>query len=214
VAVTQPARRQRAVRREAVENRERLLHAAKHVFAVKGVDAPVEDIARAAGLGMGTLYRHFPTKQALIDELVGQLRLNLLSLARRACRRDSADGLESFLYDAGKAHVREPGYMQFLWSRSSKEQAAVEEVLQALDLLLDRAKTAGRVRPDLAVTDVWMTLWSLRGIIEITVDVAPAAWKRHLQLMIAGMLAQPTPRLTATPLSNSQARQAISRASR
>lgn len=214
MAVPQPAVRQRAVRRESVENRERLLLAARDVFAVKGLDAPVEEIARAAGLGMGTLYRHFPTKQSLIDELVGQLRLNLLAMVRRACRRDSADGLELFLYDAGKAHAREPGYMQFLWSRSSSEQAAVEEVLRSLDLLLDRAKAAGRVRADIVATDIWMTLWSLRGIIEITLGVAPSAWKRHLQLLIAGMRAQPPVSLTATPLSDDQARQAINRVSK
>ncbi|MDQ1718021.1 MAG: hypothetical protein QOE89_1974, partial [Pseudonocardiales bacterium] len=61
----------RPLRRDAAENRERLLDAAIQVFAEHGLDAGVDEVARVAGVGTGTLYRRFPTKQALIDELVG-----------------------------------------------------------------------------------------------------------------------------------------------
>jgi AcrR family transcriptional regulator len=203
----------RPLRREAAENRERLLLAARQVFAIRGLDAPVEEIARAAGVGLGTFYRRFPTKQAIVDELVGQLRRDLLRVARRARQRDPATALEIFLFDAGKVHAREPGYMQFLWSRSNAEQAAIDEVLQILDDLLTSAKAAGRIRADITITDIWMTLWSLRGIIEITLTTTPTAWKRHLQLHIRGMQTQP-PTLTATPMTLAHARQAIGRVSR
>jgi AcrR family transcriptional regulator len=163
VPVDTVAAARRPMRREAVENRERLLFAARQVFAVKGLDAPVDEIARAAGVGMGTFYRHFPTKQAIIDELVGDLRRSLLQVARRARLRNDDAGLEALLFDAGTLHARDPGYMQFLWSRSESEQDAVEEFLTILAELLEQGKAAGRIRADLAVTDVWLSLWSLRA---------------------------------------------------
>jgi AcrR family transcriptional regulator len=214
VPVDTVAAARRPMRREAVENRERLLFAARQVFAVKGLDAPVDEIARAAGVGMGTFYRHFPTKQAIIDELVGDLRRSLLQVARRARLRNDDAGLEALLFDAGTLHARDPGYMQFLWSRSESEQDAVEEFLTILAELLEQGKAAGRIRADLAVTDVWLSLWSLRAILEMTRATAPSAWKRHLELMIAGMHTEPSSKLAPAPMSIARARRCIDAASK
>lgn len=208
--------RQRAVRREAQENRARLLLAARHVFALRGPDARVEEIAQAAGVGLGTFYRNFATKQALFDELVGEVRRRLLALATRARRAPDGTGLEQLLVDAGKAQARDPGYMQFLWTPSTAEQGAVDEFLGILAELLADAQRAGRIRSDIEVTDVWMTLWSLRGILEMTRAAAPTAWRRHLELMIVGMRTHPAgdEPLAAAPLSLARARRAIAAASR
>ncbi|TFV92795.1 TetR/AcrR family transcriptional regulator [Blastococcus sp. CT_GayMR20] len=207
--------RRRAVRREAVENRARLLQAAREVFAQRGPDARVEEIAQAAGVGMGTFYRNFTTRQALVDELVADVRHRLLELARRARGAQDGTGLERLLRDAGRAQARDPGYMQFLWSRSTVEQAAVDEFLVLLADLLADAQEAGRIRPDLAATDVWMTLWSLRGILEMTRTAAPRAWQRHVDLMIAGLRARPDGDvgLTTRPMTVTQARRCIQEAS-
>jgi AcrR family transcriptional regulator len=212
---TEAAPRQRALRREARENRTRLLHAARQVFALTGPDARVEEIARAAGVGMGTFYRNFATKQALFDELVGDVRRRLLVLAQRAQRAPAGTGLEALLLDAGRAQARDPGYMQFLWSRSTAEQNAVDDFLRILAELLGEAQRAGRLRADLSVTDVWMSLWSLRGILEMTRVSAPHAWKRHIELMISGMRAHPAGDgpLTAAPITLAQARRCIEAAS-
>src|SRR3954470_1961215 len=103
----------RPPRREDAANRERLLHAARQVFAVRGLDAGVDEIARAAGVGMGTLYRRFPTKQALVDELVADTRRQLLEIGRRAARGGRDDGLEALVFDAGRLQAREPGCVHF-----------------------------------------------------------------------------------------------------
>ena len=210
------APRQRALRREARENRARLLLAARQVFALRGPDARVEEIAQAAGVGLGTFYRNFATKQALFDELVGDVRRRLLALARRARRAPEGTGLERLLVDAGKAQARDPGYMQFLWTPSTAEQGAVDEFLGILAELLADAQRAGRIRSDVVVTDVWTTLWSLRGILELTRASAPGAWRRHLELLVAGMRAHPAGNepLAAAPLSLARARRAIAAASR
>ena len=84
---------ERPLRRDAAENRRRLLDAATEVFSAHGLDGSVEEVARVAGVGMGTLYRRFPTKQDLIDTLVGDMRRELAALAQAAdrCRgRDRA----------------------------------------------------------------------------------------------------------------------------
>ena len=216
VTPTEPTIRQRATRREAVENRERLLVAARQVFALKGPDAPVEEIARFAGVGMGTFYRHFETKQALVDELVGDLRRRLLQLAKRAQRGQEGQGLERLLVSAGRSQARDPGYVQFLWSRSTREQEAVDEFLSILSELVQAGQQAGRIRPDVVVTDVWMTLWSMRGIIEMTRTAAPHAWKRYVDILVAALRvpAAGDAALGSRPLSLAEARQCISAASR
>jgi AcrR family transcriptional regulator len=207
--------RRRAVRRESVENRARLLDAARQVFAQRGPEARVEEIAQAAGVGMGTFYRNFSTRQALVDELVADVRRRLLGLARRARAAPDGTGLERLLSDAGRAQARDPGYMQFLWSRSTVEQAAVDEFLVLLAGLLADAQEAGRIRPEIVITDVWMTLWSLRGILEMTRTAAPSAWKRHVELMIAGLRTRPAGdvALSTRPMSLARARRCIEEAS-
>ena len=212
MTATAPPPRRRAVRREALENRTRLLHAARQVFAVSGPDARVEEIAQAAGVGMGTFYRNFGSKQALVDELVGDVRRRLLTMATRARTRPAGTGLESLLVDAGRAQARDPGYMNLLWSRSTAEQPAVDEFLRILAELLAAAQAAGRIRADASVTDVWMALWSLRAILEMTRRSAPGAWKRHVELMVAGL--RPGDPLAAAPMTLAQARRCIEEASR
>jgi AcrR family transcriptional regulator len=207
--------RRRAPRAEARENRARLLRAARQVFAARGPEARVEEIATAAGLGLGTFYRNFPSKQALVDELVGDVRRRLLALATRARRAPDGRGLEQLLVAAGRAQARDPGYMQFLWTRSTARQQAVDDFLASLSELLADAQRAGRIRADVVVTDVWMTLWSLRGILEMTRTSAPGAWRRHLEVSIAGLRTHPAADepFAAAPLSLARARRAIAGAS-
>jgi AcrR family transcriptional regulator len=175
------------LRRDAAENRARLLDAAALVFAEQGLDGSVEDVAREAGVGMGTLYRRFPTKQALIDELVGSLRRELLELARDAAERTDGTGLEELLLRAGHLQAEPRGCVERLWRHSDAELEAMTEFRQILREQLASAQEHGRIRPDVVVTDISMLLWSLRGVIETTRAVAPNAWRRHLEILLAGL---------------------------
>ena len=105
----------RPLRRDAAENRSRLLAAASQVFDEQGLDAGVEEIARVAGVGMGTLYRRFPTKDALIDALVTDLLDAMIELAREAALRPDGLGLEYFLEGASDYQARNPGCLPRLW---------------------------------------------------------------------------------------------------
>ncbi|SOD74505.1 TetR family transcriptional regulator [Jatrophihabitans sp. GAS493] len=177
----------RPLRRDAAENRERLLDAARFVFAEYGLDASVEEVARAAGVGMGTLYRRFPTKQALIDELVGSMRRELLVLAQNADGLVDGSGLETLLLNAGKFQAKQPSCLQRLWSHSDAELGAMDDFREIVATLLERAQQNGRIRPEVTSTDISMIFWSVRSIIEMTRAVAPTAWRRHLELLIAGL---------------------------
>ena len=87
----------RPMRSDALKNRERLLVAAGRVFEEKGLEASVADVARAAGVGMGTLYRRFPSKEALIEALVSEVLEATIAMAQDAAARPDGTGLEHFL---------------------------------------------------------------------------------------------------------------------
>jgi AcrR family transcriptional regulator len=179
----------RPLRRDAAQNRERLLAAASQVFDAQGLDAGVEEVARVAGVGMGTLYRRFPTKDALIEALVHEVLAEMIRLAREAVSRPEGTGLEYFLESASAHQAEHRGCLPRLWRHTDGDM-----VQQARDLiagLLADAKRHHRVREDLTSTDLTMVLWSTRGVIETTQSVAPDAWRRHLDLLLAGMRPSP-----------------------
>lgn len=200
----------RPLRRDAAQNRERLLDAADRVFGEHGLEAGVDEVARVAGVGMGTLYRRFPTKQALIDELVGGLRRDLLRVARAAEVAPDGMGLEQLVVATGELQAARPGCLSLLWDHSDAELSSLHEYRQIGRRVLKVAQDAGRIRPDVTSTDIAMVLWSARGVIATTVAIAPRVWRRHLELLLAGLrpadFAGPGP-LRELPLTDEQAHQ-------
>jgi AcrR family transcriptional regulator len=181
------ATKEKPLRRDAAANRQRLLDAAGRVFAAHGPDAGVEEVAREAGVGMGTLYRRFANKQALIDELVGELRRELLAIARTAATASDGTGLQRLLFEAAELQAAQSGCLRLLWQYSDAEPAAIEETRRHIAQLLKAAQRQGRVRDEITPADIAVMMWSVRGVIETTAAVAPKAWRRHLELLIAGM---------------------------
>lgn len=180
------------------------------MFVARGLDAGVDEIARQAGVGVGTLYRRFSTKQALIDELVGTIRLELLDLARDAATHDDGTGLEQLLREVGTIQARHSGFLGRVWSHSDAELDAMNEFRRLLRTVLRRAQEQHLVRPDVTATDMSLVMWSTAGIIEATQDAAPDAWRRHLELLLAGMRPVGTNgtahTLTEKPLTEAQVR--------
>ena len=200
----------RPLRRDAEANRRRLLDAAAQVFAERGLEAGVEEIARVAGVGMGTLYRRFPTKDALIAALVHDVMATMLRLAREAFERPDGTGLEYFLEAASAYQAAHPGCLPRLWEAGT-EHESVQEVRRLIAALLDEAKSQGRVRADIVSTDLTMTFWSIRGVIETTRGAAPEVWRRHLDILIAGMRPAAEP-LAHRPLTAAQLDEVIAKA--
>ncbi len=172
------------MRSDAMRNRERLLVAAGQVFEEKGLEASVADVARAAGVGMGTLYRRFPSKEALIEALVTEVLETTIAMAEEAATRPDGTGLESFLQASSAYQAEHLGCLPKLWST---DHPLIPVARQRIADLLADAQAHGRVRLDLKSTDISLALWSIRGVLETTGANAPEARNRHLDLLIAGM---------------------------
>jgi AcrR family transcriptional regulator len=174
----------RRMRSDAVKNRERVLVAAGLVFGEKGLGASVTDVARAAGVGMGTLYRCFASKGALIETLVSEVLEVTIGMAREAAVRPDGTGLEHFLEAASSYQAEHLGCLPKLWNT---DHHLVQTARDLIAGLVSDAQAHGRVRSDLTSTDISLVMWSMRGVLETTRTNAPEAWRRHLDLLVAGM---------------------------
>jgi AcrR family transcriptional regulator len=177
---------ERRLRRDAAENRVQLLDAAAKVFAAQGLDASVEEIARVAGVGIGTLYRRFPNKEALITELVQDLLDVMSQLAIEGLQKPDGTGLEFFLVESSAYQAKHRGCLARLWN-TDPDNESIRNVRATISTLLDDAKAHGRVRAELTSTDLTVAMWSIRGVIETTREHAPEAWRRYLEIVVAGL---------------------------
>jgi AcrR family transcriptional regulator len=204
---TGPGTLSRPMRSDALKNRERLLVAAGQVFEEKGLEASVADVARAAGVGMGTLYRRFPSKEALIEALVTEVLEATIAMAEDAATLPDGTGLENFLRAVAAYQAEHLGCLPKLWQ---SDHHLVRTARTLIAGLLADAQSHGRVRLDLKNTDVSLVLWSIRGVLETTGSNAPEAWNRHLDLLIAGMRPSEA-ELAHRPLSQNQVDRILSK---
>ena len=178
----------RTMRADAMRNRQRLLAAAREIYAELGLHAGVEDIARRAGLGMGTLYRHFPTKKDLLLTLRQEILADIADrAAATAAEQPPGLGFEACLWCicAGiQSHHRD---RELLWQAFPLEEDPGRPQFWAMiRTLLYEAQQAGHIRVDLTITDAFLCIVSVRGLINATADRAPTAWRRHLALHLSG----------------------------
>jgi AcrR family transcriptional regulator len=150
-------------RADAARNRERVLAAAETVFASKGVGAATDEIARVAGVGIGTVFRHFPTKEALLSAVLGA---RLDALADEADRLADSDGPGDALFDfIGRCVEQSRSKNAYAVALAAAgidardaDEAAKPRVYRAVGALLSRAQQSGAVRADIAVPDLFALL--------------------------------------------------------
>jgi AcrR family transcriptional regulator len=191
VLITMPEAAARPMRRDAARNQELVLEAAREVISEFGTDASMELVASRAGVGVGTVYRRFPNKEALVDELVRIILYDLVAAAREALATGDGTGLEAFLRTIGESIADHRGYADKLVGRTKADCAALLHSLMVE--LLDQAQQHGQIGPDVTIGDIRATTWAIRGIIETTGAVAPRAWERHLDIHLAGLRSVPMP---------------------
>jgi AcrR family transcriptional regulator len=197
----------RPLRRDAAQHREQLLAAATQLFADGGLGVSVEEIARVAGVGMGTLYRRFPTKEALIQELVRAQLVELIEAGTAAREMAGGLGLETFLWQAGELMAAQDGCLSRL--RTEANTSGLGEQLRALMAeLLAEGQRQGRVRSDAAASDASLVLWSLVGVIETARAAAPLAWRRALEILLSGLRPAASP-LSEAPLTPREMRRVV-----
>jgi len=156
----------RAQRADARRNRKRVIEAARRCMARKGLDAQMEEIARAAGVGVGTVYRHFPTKDGLVEALAMARFERLAELAREAlAESDPWRSFEGFMRAAALIQSEDRALSEVLTSRPETMSHAAESVdmLGLVAQLMQRGQAAGQIRPDADPRDVPMLMCALAG---------------------------------------------------
>jgi AcrR family transcriptional regulator len=186
----------RTSRRDAVQNHQRVLDAAREVFGASGADASIEEIAAKAGVGVGTVYRRFTSKDGLIDELLRLVLEDMMASAEQALARTDGHGLDDFLRAIGQSFADHARYADLLLSRPA-DPAATRRIRSTLAELTARAVAAGTVSQDVTAGDVLALVWAIRGIVQAAGEIAPRVWRRHLDIHLAGMRAAGPPSGTA-----------------
>jgi len=197
------------LRRDAQRNRDRIVAATRAAFQERGLEVGVDEIARRAGVGMGTLYRHFPTKDALIDAIVDARFAELTEAAERALETtDAWEGFEGFLVAAVELQAADRGFKDALAARGRDERrvkAARRKLQAVIARLVERGRQEGALRPDLAPEDVTVLLLATARIVERTAGIAPGQARRFLALHLDGL--RPTAAAGPLPTAPLTARQ-------
>jgi AcrR family transcriptional regulator len=205
----------RPLRRDAHANRERIVAAARAAFAADGVEVTVEEIARRASVGMGTLYRHFPAKEDLIDAVLEDAFEEFVGAAEEALTEDDAwVGFRSFFERVFALHVENRGLKDIIATRAhgrARADAMRARIRPLLRRLVERAQEQGSLRADFTAEDMPLVFWTGGRVIEVTAGVAPELWRRHLGFLLDGLRADaatplPHPALTRAQLERASAR--------
>jgi AcrR family transcriptional regulator len=207
----------RPLRRDAQANRDRIVTAARAAFATDGIEVPVEEIARRAAVGMGTLYRHFPAKEDLIDAVLEDAFAAFVDAAEQGlAEKDAWAGFRGFLERAFELHVEHRGLHDVIATRShgrARAETMRTRMRPLLRRLIVRAQEQGALRADFAAEDMPVVFWSVGRVIEATAAVAPELWRRHLGLLLDGLRAESATPLPYPPLTRSQLNRVTARRS-
>ncbi|WP_411978629.1 TetR/AcrR family transcriptional regulator [Streptomyces sp. N50] len=200
-------------RRDARRNRELLIEAAHAVFTEQGLHAPIDVIARRAGIGNATLYRHFPTRAALVDAVFRDLLTDTMAVGEQARGAEDAwAGLTGYLETVFAGLAADRGTNDLMTTHLDgveSLQAVHAHNRHTVELLLSRGRDQGTIRADVTPEDVLFTLAALgRTVPSLTAAAGPDAWRRPLTLLLDGLHAAPattplpSPALTATQLND------------
>jgi AcrR family transcriptional regulator len=180
----------RKPRADVERNRARLLAAARALFAEQGTDVQVPELARAAGVGIGTVYRHFPTRQALVEAAAEHRFAEIEQYARTEClqRLDPGDALAGYLRHVGEVLAGDRGLSAAIEtaraSAGSEPRGETRTRLESVIAeIIKRAQGAGAVRPDCTVADVYMLVGALSAVIRTN----SGDWRRFLALVLDGL---------------------------
>jgi AcrR family transcriptional regulator len=184
----------RPLRADARRNREAVLKAAKSVLARCGPEAQMDDIARKAKVGVGTVYRHFPTKEALIAALMAERFEQITGFVEAGLDDpDPWNGFVQSLWQGAELGAKDRAISGLFGERVAmlaEVQASTERLNRAAAELIRRAQAAGAMRPDVTVEDVPVFMCGVMQAMH-QFDRDPEAWRRHLQLVVDGLRAGP-----------------------
>ena len=170
------------LRADARRNLERVLDAATEVFAASGPDASIDEIARLAGVGHGTVFRRFPTKDDLMFAVIERHVAEMRALAEEAVAADDpGEAFFDFVQSVAELNMRTPGLHRCVVHCGGKPGAA--DLEQLADRIVSRAQRAGAVRRDVKPADVQLLVRSA------LTSAPPGQWRRYLDVVLDGLRA-------------------------
>ena len=181
----------RPLRRDAERNRQRILKAASDVFNERGLDVSLDEIARHAGVGVGTVYRRFQTKEELIEALFMDRLDSVAAIADEAyAASDPWRGLVSFMERMAEIMAGDLGLRQMLmYATYGRDLVAVARQRNEplIARLVQRAQAAGQLRADIQQTDIPFIVFMLTEAAHLAYAANPGIWRRYLTLIVDGM---------------------------
>ncbi|WP_369201721.1 TetR/AcrR family transcriptional regulator [Streptomyces sp. PU-14G] len=188
---------ERPLRADARRNRERIMTSAGELFADRGHDVQMEEIATRSGLGIGTLYRHFPNKQALLTAMVHARFQSMTDLARAAEQiADPGEAFETVLRGYLEAADGDAGFQLALMSSNELAGDGLEQqkakFAESITRIINRAVEAGAVRPDLTIADFPLLTVGIMSTMYFKPGGNPD-WRRHLDIALNGIRPAKTP---------------------
>jgi AcrR family transcriptional regulator len=181
----------RTLRADARRNHERIVAAARELFARLGPEAPMDEIAAHAGVGVGTVYRHFPTKEALLTEMVRFRFQEFAEIATAAEDLDPSIALEHVMIRSAEAVEGDAGFQLAMMGSNELEWDGIEEqkagLARAMTGIISRAVAAGVVRKGFTVEDFGMLMCGATA----TMYYKPGRgdWRRYVELVLHGVCA-------------------------
>lgn len=186
-----PADVPRPLRADAERNRRRLVAAAREVFATRGVDVTLDDVAHHAGVGVATAYRRFTNKDELIEAVFEEQVQNIVDVGNEALRMaDSWDGVVHFLVTASGVMAGDRGLQEVFLRRSHSEDGlarARDRLLPVTGAIIERARRDGHLRADIEDTDFPVFQHMLGAVTTLSRDVRPELWRRYLTIILDGL---------------------------
>ncbi|WP_019549046.1 TetR/AcrR family transcriptional regulator [Streptomyces sulphureus] len=183
------------MRADARRNAEKLRAAAAELFQERGLDVPLKEIARRAGVSHGTLYNLFGSREALIDEVVTDLAADRLDeVAREALSLD--DAWEAFAYYVEKLcelQATDPAVADVVSGRypgAERLMSVCGQSMDAAERLVEQARAAGVLRPDFTSADLVLTFGAHALLARALADTAPDAWRRGVAFLLDGLRAE------------------------
>lgn len=201
----------RPLRADAERNRLKVIAAARKLFAERGLDVSMDEVAHHAGVGVGTVYRRFANRDELITGVFAEYLKSLVDRTRGALRgSDPWESLVELITWVGTVMAEDRGLAAVIM-RIDPSHPDIEsvkgELTDQIEQVFGRAMDAGALRSDVTSTDIFGILTMLSAVAEVMEPHTHGAWRRYLELLLRGIHAAPdTDKITTAPLTETQIR--------
>lgn len=189
----------RPLRKDSARKREQIIDSARELFGQRGLEVGLNEIAAHAGVGVGTVYRHFPDKEQLLDVLYKQRLSEVVALAEHALtENDSWHALTEFLDGWVRLHLEDRSLTRIFMDPGLGQQrvdASRDQIAPLTTAIAERARADGHTRDDFQGTDVFFIQLALVGLLDRSHAQAHNIYQRYLAMMLEGVSARPQPNL-------------------